>query len=83
MRNEILKFERIRNIRIDRNLTQKQIAEHLNIKQNTYSQYEIGTLNYPLEAVIQLAIFYNTSVDYLVGLTDDPRPYSRKDKNNT
>lgn len=57
MRNEILKYERIRNIRIERNLTQQQIAEFLNVKQNTYSQYEIGALNYPLDIIIKLAIF--------------------------
>lgn len=78
MRNEILKYQRIRNIRIDSNLTQREIAEYLHVKQNTYSQYEIGVLNYPIDIVIQLALFYNTSVDYLVGLTDNPLPYERK-----
>lgn len=78
MRTEKLKFERIRNLRIDQGITQKEIASYLNVKQNTYSQYEIGVLNYPLEIVIQLAVFYKTSVDYLVGLTDDSRPYARK-----
>lgn len=73
-----MKYERIRNIRIDRGLTQTEIAKVLNIKQNTYSQYEIGVLNYPLDIVIQLAVFYQTSVDYLVGLTDNPNPYERK-----
>ena len=78
MRTEILKYERIRNCRIDRGLTQKEVAEVLHIKQNTYSQYEIGTLNYPLDVVIRLAELYDTSVDYLVGLTDDPNPYPKK-----
>ena len=78
MRTEKLKFERIRNLRIDQGITQKEIASYLNVKQNTYSQYEIGVLNYPLEFDIQLAVFYKTSVDYLVGLTDDSRPYARK-----
>lgn len=77
LRVEVLKYERIRNLRIDRGLTQKEVAEYLNIKQNTYSQYEIGVLNYPSDIVIQLAIYYDTSVDYLVGLTDDPRPHKR------
>ena len=77
MRNEVLKFERIRNLRIDHNFTQEYIAEILNVKQNTNSQYEIGVLNYPLDVVIKLAVFYQTSIDYLVGLTDDPRPYRR------
>ncbi|GAA6395549.1 helix-turn-helix transcriptional regulator [Solibaculum mannosilyticum] len=78
LRTGSLKYERIRDLRIDQGLTQTQIAEVLHIKQNTYSQYEIGILNYPLDVVIQLAIFYNTSVDYLVGLTDDPTPYKRR-----
>ena len=80
MRDEVLKYQRIRNLRIDNNLTQTEVASYLNIKQNTYSQYEIGVLNYPLDVVIQLARFYNTSVDYLVELTDDPRPYARSGK---
>ncbi len=78
MRKEILKFERIRNLRIDHDFTQKQIAEYLNIKQNTYSQYEIGVLNYPIDILIKLSVFYQTSVDYLLGLTDNPAPYERK-----
>ncbi len=78
MRNEVLKYENIRNLRIDNNYTQTQIAEILHVKQNTYSQYEIGTLNYPIEILIKLSDFYRTSVDYLLGLTDEKRPYSRK-----
>jgi len=78
MRTEILKYERIRDLRIDKGLTQKTVAEFLNIKQNTYSQYEIGVLNYPIDVVIKLAQYYSTSVDYLVGLTDERNPYPRK-----
>ncbi len=73
-----MKYERIRNLRIDKGFTQSQVALYLNVKQNTYSQYEIGVLNYPLDVVIKLAEFYGTSVDYLVGLTDNPNPYERK-----
>lgn len=79
MKTEILKYERIRDMRIDRGLTQKEVAKVINVKQNTYSQYEIGVLNYPLDVVIKLAEFYGTSVDYLVGLTDDPIPYERRE----
>jgi len=78
MRYEKLPFERIRNLRIDRDLTQEQIAKELNLKQNTYSQYEIGVIKYPIDALIKLARFYNTSVDYLLELTDNPKPYERK-----
>lgn len=74
----MLRFERIRNLRIDRNLSQRQIAELLNVKQNTYSQYEIGVLNYPVDVLIKLARFYGTGVDYLLGLTDEMTPYPRR-----
>ena len=73
-----LPYERIRKLRIDHDLTQKNIAELLNLKQNTYSQYEIGVLEYPIEVIIKLSYFYGTSVDYLLGLTDNPSPYVRK-----
>lgn len=67
-------------MRIDKGLTQKDVADVINVKQNTYCQYEIGVLNYPLDVVIKLAQYYNVSVDYLVGLTDQPEPYPRKRK---
>ena len=75
-----MKYERIRDMRVDRGLTQRQIAELLNVSQNTYSQYEIGVTRYPLDAVIKLAEYYNVSVDYLVGLTDEATPYPRRRK---
>ena len=78
MRYEVMKYERIRSLRIDRGLTQKQVAEYLNIKQNTYSQYEIGVLNYPIEAVGKLADLYGVSVDYLMNRTDVKEPYPKK-----
>ena len=80
MRTEILKYGRIRDLRNDRGLTQEDVAKILHISQNTYSQYEIGTTRYPLDAVVKLAEFYGVSVDYLVELTDDPKPYPRKKK---
>lgn len=70
MRYEILKFENIRNLRLDNGYTQKQIAEMLGVSQNTYSQYEIGVLNYPVDVIIKLADFYGTTTDYLLGRTD-------------
>lgn len=78
MRYEILKFENIRSLRIDRGLTQREIAEYLNIRQNTYSQYEIGVLNYPVEVLMKLADFYGVSVDYLLGRTEQKAPYPPK-----
>ena len=74
MRYEILRFENIRNLRLDNGYTQKQIAQVLGISQNTYSQYEIGVLNYPVDVVIKLADFYGTSTDYLLGRTDKKAP---------
>ena len=73
-------FQRIRNLREDNDLTQTQIAEILHIKQTTYSKYELGKVNIPNDALIRLAKFYNTSVDYLMDLTDEIKPYSRSKK---
>ncbi len=75
MRYDILKYETIRNLRIDRGYSQKQIAEYLGIKQNTYSQYEIGVLNYPVDVIVKLADFYGVSTDYLLGRTKEKKPY--------
>lgn len=77
MRYEQLPYERIRNLRIDNDLTQAQMAKMFGVKQNTYSQYEIGTIKYPVDLVIKLAKFYGTSVDYLLDLTDETNPYEK------
>lgn len=66
---------RIRDIREDRDLTQKQIADFLHIRQNTYSQYENGHRQIPVEILVKLAQYYNTSVDYLLGMTDETKTY--------
>lgn len=71
---------RIRNLREDNDLSQKKIAELLNCSQTTYSRYETGELNIPVDSLKKLAIYYNTSVDYLIGLTDEKRPYKRSSK---
>lgn len=78
MRYEIMKFENIRSLRIDNGYTQKQIGEYLGISQNTYSQYEIGVLNYPVDVIIKLADLYNVSTDYLLGRTNQKDPYPKK-----
>ena len=78
MRYEVMKFENIRSLRIDRGLTQKQVAQHLGISQNTYSQYEIGVLNYPVDALMKLADLYEVSVDYLLGRTNVKTPYAKR-----
>ena len=78
MRYEVLPYENIRNLRVDAGMTQQQVAEYLNVKQNTYSQYEIGVLNYPIDVLCRLADLYQVSVDYLLGRTDEKKPYPRK-----
>lgn len=60
-------FENIRNLREDNDKTQKELAEYLNIKQTTYSKYELGKINIPIEMLIKLADFYDVSLDYLTG----------------
>ena len=67
---------RIKDLREDSNLTQKDIAEYLHIKQNTYSQYENEQRQLPIACLIALAKFYRTSTDYILGLTDQRTPYS-------
>ena len=79
MRYEVLNFENIRNLRIDNSYTQQQIADYLNIKQNTYSQYETGALNYPVDILMKLSDLYDVSVDYLLGRTDVKKPYPKKE----
>lgn len=64
-------------MRNDRNLSQKQVAAGLKIAQNTLSQYELGERNIPNEILIQLALLYGTSIDYLLGVTDEKKPYAR------
>jgi transcriptional regulator with XRE-family HTH domain len=60
-------FENIRNLREDADKTQTEIAEYLNIKQTTYSKYELGKINVPIEMLIKIADYYDVSLDYLVG----------------
>ncbi len=68
---------RLKDIREDRDVTQKQLANYLHIKQNTYSQYENGQRSLPLDVLIKLAEYFGTSTDYILGLTDEKTPYTR------
>lgn len=68
---------RLKDLREDNDFTQKQIAELLNCKQNTYQQYESEKRQIPIDALKKLAIFYKTSVDYIIGFTNETKPYSR------
>ena len=67
---------RLRDLREDNDLTQSQVAEYLHIKQNTYSQYENGIRQIPIECLVALAKLYKTSTDYILGLTDNIKPYN-------
>ena len=66
-------YERIRNFREDRDLTQKQVAEMLGMSQTGYSKYETGENDIPTQILIKLADYYNTTTDYLLGRTDNPK----------
>lgn len=70
-------YPRIRDLREDHDLTQTQIAKILNMSQTGYSQYEIGKNDIPTKILIELSKYYNTSVDYLLGLTSEIKPYKR------
>lgn len=69
---------RIRDLREDRDLTQTEIAVLLNVSQATYSRYETESLDIPHSSLEVLADYYHTSVDYLLGRTNNPTPYPKK-----
>lgn len=71
-------LEHLRSLREDQDLSQQDMARLLNVHQTTYSDYELGRLNIPIPALTKLALFFHTSVDYLLGLTDVREPYPRK-----
>lgn len=71
-----MKFERLQYLREDADLTQKELGEYLHISQRAYAHYENGTRSIPIEMLIRLADYYHTSIDYLVGITDERRPLS-------
>ncbi len=66
---------RLKELREDSDITQKHLAELLHIKQNTYSQYENGQRQPPMDTLIALARFYKVTLDYLVGISDIKNPY--------
>ena len=63
-------FQNIRNLREDNDKTQQELADYLHIKQTTYSKYELGKINIPIESLVKLADYYHVSLDYLVGRSD-------------
>ena len=73
-----MKYERIRNLREDMDLTQQKMADKLFINRRTYSSYENGVRGIPVEILSKIADIFNTSVDYLIERTDTKKPYTPK-----
>ena len=72
-----MNISRLREIREDRDLLQKDIAKVIKATQQQYSEYELGIRLIPLDKISKLADFYNTSIDYLAGKTDEIKPYRK------
>ena len=70
-------YQRIRDLREDRDLLQKDLAAYLKCTQVCYSNYETGKRDVPSEVLKALALYYGTSTDYILGLTDESTPYPR------
>ena len=68
-------YSRIRDLREDNDISQKELAKHLHVSQRSYSHYENGDRAMPIDILERLAAYYNTSMDYLVERTDVKRPY--------
>ena len=66
-------YQRIRDLREDRDLKQRQLAEYLNCSQQVYSNYELGQRDIPTDVLIRLSQFYQVSTDYILGLTNNPK----------
>lgn len=75
-------YQRIKDLREDHDLLQKQVADYLNCSQVCYSYYEIGRRDIPTDVLIELAALYNTSIDYLLGVTDIKEPYKPSKHSN-
>ena len=70
-------YRRLRDLREDHDLTQLQVSEYLGIKQPQYSRYERGLRDVPTDILIRLALYYKTSTDYILGITNTTVPYPR------
>ena len=73
-----MKYQRLKDLREDVDLTQTQLAKIINMSQTGYSQYETDTNDIPTKILIKLALFYDTNIDYILGVTDIKTPYKRK-----
>lgn len=70
-------FQRLEDLRIDHDLTQADIGEFLGCQREVYRRYEKGTRQIPVDLLIKLASLYNVSIDYIVGLTNETKPYPK------
>lgn len=68
-------YKRIRDLREDRDITQKEMAKILSCSQQVYSNYELGQRDIPTDILIKLSTFYGVSVDYILGITNNPKIY--------
>jgi len=66
-------YQRIRDLREDHDLKQREVANYLNCSQQVYSNYELGQRDIPTDVLIRLSLYYNVSCDYLLGLTNNPK----------
>ena len=71
----MMQFKNIRTLRRENKKLQTQLAEYLNVKQTTYSKYELGKINIPVEVLIKLADLYDVSLDYIVGRSEEKKRY--------
>ena len=74
----VMKYERVKELRIDNDYTQEYIAAKTQMKQPQYARYESGNRDFPVDILIKLAKIYNTSLDYIAGLTNLQKPYPKK-----
>jgi DNA-binding XRE family transcriptional regulator len=80
LREVIFMYGRLRNLREDKDLSQREIAAVLDMSQTGYSKYETGENDIPTSILKKLALFHKTSTDYLLELTNDPKPYRQKNQ---
>ncbi len=72
-----MQFKRLEDLRIDNDKTQAEIAEYLGCQREVYRRYEKGTRQIPVDFLIALSLFYNVNIDYILGLTNEKKPYPR------
>jgi transcriptional regulator with XRE-family HTH domain len=70
-------YRRLKDLREDHDFSQQKIADYLGMKQSQYSRYERGLRDIPTDILIRLALLYNTSTDYILGLTNETKPYKK------